>query len=56
MFKIKNGEIAAVEANFIGSPYFSDSPWTTKAQIADADPTWNGGAKLLRDRRTSDAS
>jgi hypothetical protein len=51
MFKIEDGKIAAVEANFIGSPYFSDSPWTTSAQITDQDDTWNGAAALLEDRR-----
>ena len=34
-----------------GSPYFSDSPWTTSAQITDQDDTWNGAAALLEDRR-----
>ena len=53
MFKIKNGEIAAVEATFISSPYFSRSPWTTEAEIRDEDPTWNGAAVLLQDRRTT---
>ncbi|MQA08975.1 MAG: alpha/beta hydrolase fold domain-containing protein [Pseudonocardiaceae bacterium] len=52
MFKVKNGEIAAVEATFVSSPYFSRSPWATEAEIQDEDPTWNGGAILLKDRRS----
>lgn len=51
MFKIEGGRIAAVEANFIGSPYFTDSPWTTSAQITDLDDTWNSEAVHLKDRR-----
>lgn len=50
MFKIKNGEIAAVEAVFISSPYYSTSPWATSAQIEDVSSTWNGAAVLLKDR------
>jgi hypothetical protein len=51
LFKVKNGELAAVEATFIGSPYFSKSPWATEAEMQDLDDTWNGGAVLLKDRR-----
>ncbi|GGH37006.1 hypothetical protein [Microbacterium album] len=50
MFKIVDGRIAAVEATFIGSPYFSDSPWTTANQIRDEHDRWNGSAELLHDR------
>lgn len=53
MFKVENGQIAAVEATFIGSPYFSRSPWATEAEIQDEDPTWNGAAVLLADRQRS---
>jgi hypothetical protein len=51
MFKVRNEEIAAVEATFIGSPYFSRTPWATDAEIQDQDDTWNGAAVLLADRR-----
>ncbi|OMQ16733.1 hypothetical protein A7K94_0200580 [Modestobacter sp. VKM Ac-2676] len=51
MFKVQNGEIAAVEATFIGSPYHSRTPWATAAEIQDRDDTWNGAAVLLADRR-----
>jgi hypothetical protein len=30
-FKVSNGEIGPVEADFIGSPYYSTSPWTRLA-------------------------
>lgn len=52
IFKVKNGVIAAVEATFIGSPYFSKSPWATEAEVQDLDDSWNSGAVLLRDRRS----
>lgn len=55
MFKVKNGEIAAVEATFIGSPYFSRSPWATDAEIPDQDDTWVGSAVLLADRRKKES-
>ncbi len=29
-FKVSNGEVGPVEADFIGSPYYSTSPWTSK--------------------------
>lgn len=51
LFKIINGEIVAIEANFIGCPYYSTSPWTTQAEITDVDESWNGAAALLSDRR-----
>ncbi len=30
-FKVKNGEVGPVEADFIGSPYYSVSPWSRRA-------------------------
>lgn len=30
-FKVSNGQVGPVEADFIGSPYYSTSPWTPKA-------------------------
>lgn len=30
-FKVENGQVGPVEADFIGSPYYSTSPWTKKA-------------------------
>lgn len=54
MFKVRNGEIAAVEATFIGSPYRIDSPWTTSAQNADEEDNWNGSAVLIKDRYLTD--
>ena len=30
-FKVGNGEVGPVEADFIGSPYYSISPWTKKS-------------------------
>ncbi len=29
-FKVKNGQVGPVEADFIGSPYYSISPWTNR--------------------------
>jgi hypothetical protein len=29
-FKVRNGEVGPVEADFIGSPYYQTSPWTKK--------------------------
>jgi hypothetical protein len=29
-FKVSNGQVGPVEADFIGSPYYSTSPWTKK--------------------------
>jgi hypothetical protein len=31
-FKVANGQVGPVEADFIGSPYYQSSPWTRKAQ------------------------
>jgi len=31
-FKVSDGEVGPVEADFIGSPYYSSSPWSKKAQ------------------------
>jgi hypothetical protein len=30
-FKVRDGEVGPVEADFIGSPYYTTSPWTKKA-------------------------
>lgn len=30
-FKVANGEVGPVEADFIGSPYYTTSPWTKRA-------------------------
>jgi len=53
LFKVKNREIAAIEATFIGSPYHSRSPWTTDAEIPDQDDSWVGSAVRWADRRVS---
>jgi hypothetical protein len=38
-FKVKNGQITAVEATFTGAPYFIRSPFTTKPEpVYDAIP------------------
>lgn len=29
-FKVENGQVRSVEADFIGSPYYQDSPWNKK--------------------------
>ncbi|VXB90131.1 hypothetical protein [Citricoccus sp. K5] len=52
MFKVKSGEIAAIEATFIGSPYYSRSPWASEREDQDLNQDWVGGAVRLADAWT----